>query len=112
MERNENLRGTHIETRKCQRWDLYGIQVSKINYKSIRLPLVLVMASTCTLGPSISRPRNFNIKIGPGDEANLEVDEPHEDGITIQFLLCKEGGGCLVCALVRKGGGWVFDGTR
>ena len=26
--------------------------------------------------------------------------------------LGKEGGGCLVCALVRKGGGWVFDGTR
>ena len=22
--------------------------------------------------------------------------------------LGKEGGGCLVCALVRKGGGWVF----
>ena len=95
MERNENLRATHIETRKSQRWErgVYGIQVSKINYKSIRLPLVLVMASACTLGPwrclpgPIFRPRNFNIKIGPGDEANLEVDEPHEDGITIQFLL-------------------------
>ena len=63
--------------------------VSKINYKSIRLPLFLVMASACALGVyhPIFRPRNFNIKIGPGDEANLEVDEPHEDGITIQFLL-------------------------
>ena len=72
------------------------------------------MDSACTLGPwqclpgPILRPRNFNVKIGPGDEANLEVDEPHEDGITIQFVLGKEGGGCLVCALVRKGGGWVF----
>ena len=74
--------GTHIETRKSQRWErgVYGIQVSKINYRSIRLPLVF-------------RPRNFNIKIGPGDEANLEVDEPHEDGITI---------------FVMKGGGWMF----
>ena len=82
MERNENLRVTHIETRKSQRWErgVYGIQVSKINYKGIRLPLFLVMASACTLGLSIFRPRNFN-KIGPGDEANLEVDEP------IQFLL-------------------------
>ena len=95
MERNENLRATHIETRKSQRWKrrVYGIQVSKINYKSIRYPLFLVMASACTLGTwqclpgPIFCPRNFNIKIGPGDEANLEVDEPHEDGITIQFLL-------------------------
>ena len=47
--------------------------VSKINYKSIRLP---VMASARELGPwqcPIFRLRNFNIKIGPGDEANLEV---------------------------------------
>ena len=49
--------------------------VSKINYKSIRLPLFLVMASACALGPwqclpgPIFHPRNFNIKIGPGDEA-------------------------------------------
>ena len=47
------------------------------------------MASACTLGPwqcppdPIFRPRNFNIKIGPVDEANLEVDEPHEDGMLL-----------------------------
>ena len=116
MERNENLSTTHIETRKSQRWvrGVYEIQVSKINYKSIRLPLFLVMDSTCTLGPwqclpgPIFRPRNFNVKMGPGDEANLEVGmNPMR-----MVLRYKEGGGCLVCALVRKGGGWVFDGTR
>ena len=32
-------------------------------------------------------PPYFNIKIGPGDEADLEVGEPHKDGITIQFLV-------------------------
>ena len=35
----------------------------------------------------------YNIKIGPGDEANLEVDEPHDYDT------------------VLKGGGWVFDGA-
>ena len=38
----------------------------------------------------------INIKIGPGDEANLEVDEPHD----------------YDTVFVMKGGGWVFDGTR
>ena len=38
----------------------------------------------------------INIKIEPGDEANLEVDEPHD----------------YDTVFVMKGGGWVFDGTR
>ena len=38
-------------------------------------------------GP-IFRPRNFNIIIEPGDEANLEVDP-------MRMILGKEGGGCL-----------------
>ena len=90
MERNENLRATHRDKEKPA---LGTRSIRNPNYKSILLPLFLVMASACTLGPwqclpgPIFRPRNFNIKIGPGDEANLEVDEPHEDGITIQFLL-------------------------
>ena len=29
-----------------------------------------------------------------------------------RVFVMKEGGGCLVGVLVRKGGGWVFDGTR
>ena len=59
------------------------------------------MASACTLGPwqclpgPVFRPRNLNIKIGPGDEANLEVDEPHD----------------YDTVFVMKGGGWVFDGA-
>ena len=90
------------------------------------------MDSACTLGPwqclpgPIFRPRNFNVKLGPGDEANLEVGM-NPMRMVLQYSFCyerrgvgvwcvpwlgKEGGGCLVCALVRKGGGWVFDGTR
>ena len=58
------------ETRKSQRWErgVYGM-VSKLNYKSIRLPLF------CLPG-HIFRPRNFNIKIGPGDEARRTATQP------------------------------------
>ena len=40
------------EMRNSQRWErgVYGM-VSKINYKSVRLPSFLVMASSCVLGP-------------------------------------------------------------
>ena len=69
-----------------QRWErgVYGM-VSKINYKSIQLPLFLVMANACALGPwrclpgPIFCPRNFNIKIGPGDKAI-------SGGITVGWL--------------------------
>ena len=53
---------------------VYG-KVNKQKLQSIRL---LVMARECALVPwqclpgPIFRPRNFNIKIGPGDEARIE----------------------------------------
>ena len=50
------------------------IVVSKINYNSVRLPLLLVMASACALGPwqcPIFRPRNFNIQMWLRKEASL-----------------------------------------
>ena len=50
---------------------------------------------------------------GERRSVNLEVDEPHEDGIYDTGFVMKGGEWVFWCVTwLGKEGGWVFDGTR